>query len=277
MDFETDRRKKLLFIMEAFAVAVFFVFIGYQIKLYIDDKVEKNKLAEEAVKEQLKHSDTVSGDAAESAEAMAYSFTGDHPYSVVELSYGLSSLTIETENGSAIYTNGKSAGVNLDVREITSGGSVSAVDLSRLGTEYLSLSGIGGDPVITLRYADGYYVKVALNHAIQSGFDKDGNVKVYNLQKGDDITVTYGFNIDSKKYPGAEKMVFSGMIGGNGALNVSVKGTIFTVSGLSFESGMLSVADPLTGGSRGIPANGANGFFTYDLKSGTISDAPVRK
>ena len=277
MDFESERKRKIITAVEVLIVIAFFLFVGYQIWLYISVRIAKSKQEREVIEEQLSHSVSADGDAALSAEAISTTYEGEHPYSVVELPYGLSSLTIETENGSAIYTNGKGAGVNLDVKEIKSGDTVTAVDLSNLGTEYLSLSGVGGNPVITLRFDGGYFAKVSLNHAIQVGFNKDGDMKIYNLQKGDDIDITYGFNVDSYKHPGADKVAFSGRADDNGALSFSVKGTIVTVSGLTFESGMLSISDPSNSGSRGIPADGENGFFTYDIRTGTMDSEPVKK
>ena len=270
MDFESERKKKIVTLIEAVAVLGFVGFVGYQIYLYADAKAESDRIQKEVVAEQLEHSETVSGDVENSQKAVSYVYEGEHPYASVELPYGLASLIIETDKGSAAFANGKSAGINIDVKEIMDGDTVTAVDLSSLGCEYLSISGTGGEPVITLRFSDGYTSRVALKHAIQAGYNENGDIKVYNLQKGDDVEVAYIFNIDSYKYPGVEKFVFTAKAAEDGALSVSTRGTILSLSGLKFDSGMISVADPLAGG-RGVPADGTTGFFTYDFKTGATA------
>lgn len=277
MDFERAKRRKLINAIEALAVLAFFIFIGYQIWLYTQERAVKESERRKAVEEQLEHSETVSGDAAASQKAVTYTYEGEHPYSTVELPYGLASLVIETNNGSAAYANGKSAGVNLDVGEIMDGDTVTAVDLSNLGCEYLSLSGTGGDPVLTLRFSEGYTARVSLKHAIQAGFNKDGDVKVYNLQKDDDIDVTYIFNIDSYKYPGVDRFSFTGKAAADGAISLSLRGPLLSVSGLKFDSGMLSVYEQTSGTGKGVPADGSTGFFTYDFKTGTTGTKPPKE
>lgn len=249
MDFERKRYSKIITYIEAALVIAFFIFTLWQIKSYF---VSRRKVPA-AVQEVpvVKKDDPVD-----------YSYKGEHPYSSVDLPYDLVSLTIETDDGQASFTNGKSAGINIDVTEIKDGDTVTAVGLNSLGTDMISMSATGASPSLNVRYEDGYSIRVSLDHAIQASFDKDGTVKIYNLNKDDDFDITYMINADSPKYPGSTRFTISGTALKDGAISASLTGSVFRMQGIPFNKGMLSDKDK----GYGLPASGGSGFFSHDFK-----------
>ena len=282
MDFELSRRKKLVTMIEVAIIVIFLSFTTYQVYLYTSARIAENKARQAEVDEMLDHpfdypssnyaykDPDVKGD-------VPVSYEGEHPYASVDLPYSLVSLTIETEDGKAVYTKGEAAGVNIDVKGIMDGDTATAVDLSALGAGPITLSGTGSDPAVNVRYGSGYSVRVQLNHAIQASFDKDGGVNVYNLQKGDAFNITYIINADSYKYPGVSKFSVTGTATKDGALSVSLTGDILTVSGIPFEEGMVSASESATQEGYGMPLYGEKGFVTYNFTSKDMANTPSKK
>ena len=71
MDFESERKRKIITAVEVLIVIAFFLFVGYQIWLYISVRIAKSKQEREVIEEQLSHSVSADGDAALSAEAIS--------------------------------------------------------------------------------------------------------------------------------------------------------------------------------------------------------------
>ena len=84
-------------------------------------------------------------------------------------------------------------------------------------------------------------------------------------------------NLDSYKFPGAVKLALSGTASENGAISMSIRGSIVTVSGLPFEKGMLSVTREQGGEGYGVPAGSESGFFTYNLDTKQTSTAAQKQ
>ena len=272
MDFEIERRKKVVTVIEALVIICFLTFTIYQIYVYVSARQAAAKAEQEAWEDMLSHPviDSVSDGKAELLPA-SYEYEGDHPYSSADLPYTLTNLSIESDEGTAVFTNGKDAGINLPVKGIPGSGtdSYSAVDLTALSPSPLTLSGTGSIPTLNIRYQEGYSVKVVLNHAIQASFNKDGDVGVYNLQDGDKFEIAYTFNYESYKYPGSTRFVLTGKASEDGALTLKLRGSILTISGLRFDDAMLSADSGSQDTSYGTPLDGGNAFVTYDFSSKT--------
>jgi hypothetical protein len=281
MDFEKTKKVRILTLIEIVIFLAFLIFTSVQAYKYVTARNEEEKPYKEAVAKQLEKAEA--SDAAQSdkeeVEPQNLTYEGLHPYGLVDLPYDLASLTIQNKDGSAVYTNGKAAGVNLPVKEVRDErtDSLTAVDLSMLDPDTLSFSGTGANPTLNIRYSDGYTVKVVLGHAFQVSATKDGDISVLNLQKGDTFDITYSFNMDSYKYPGTSKFVLGGTASDNGAMMLQVRGDILTVSGLPFEKAMLSVDQNVTGGGYGVPAESETGFYTYNFKTKEGSNTGVKK
>ena len=277
MDFELMRRKKVAKFIEIVIILAFVIFTFYEIFTYVSELKAKERTRQQEVDEMLDHPFEVSADDAKALESLKTTYEGEHPYSSVDLPYSLASLSIETEDGKAVYTNGKAAGVNLDVKEILDGDTVTAVDLSPLGCELINLSGTGNAPVINVRYSEGYSVRVTLDHAIQASLNRDGDLNVYNLQQGDKFDITYIINADSYKYPGVTRFTLTGTADGDGIISVILRGKILNVSGIRFKDTMLSAEEGAGGSGYGMPLDGENAFVTYNFETMKADSTPQKK
>lgn len=280
MDFESLKRVRIVKAVEVIIVLAFFAFTAFQIYKYILIRDAETRAEREAVEKQLeKAKELENSSLAENVEPQEILYEGLHPYASVDLPYDLVSLTIQNEDGTAVYTNGKEAGVNLPLKSIKdeATGALTAVDLSLLENAPLSLSGTGANPTLNVRYKEGYSIKAVLGHAFQASVNKDGDLSLFNIQEGDTFDISYTFNLDSYKYPGTPKFTLGGTATGNGAIKMQVRGDILTVTGLPFEKAMLSVGQEVTEGGYGVSAESDTGFYTYNFKTKEGSNKGVKK